>query len=225
MSLSFEGLIIGSIEYKEKSKIVKLYTPHGKENILARGASKMTSNSLGFTTTLNYVCYDKSKASFPVMVEFNLKKSYYFMLDSIKKANVVSVILQIIDSLDDNYPHHRIFPFVIKCLDLLEQYDPFYVLSVFLTKMLAVFGVQPTLKNCINCGKEEIVSFSIEAGGGLCSNCSVYNEKLYKLSEWLRYLYYDKSYIYNDNINYKTLIDYIYDYYNRHVHIKLNRYL
>ena len=30
----FKGLIIDSIDYKEKSKIVYLYTPYGKESIL-----------------------------------------------------------------------------------------------------------------------------------------------------------------------------------------------
>ena len=81
MSVGFVGLVIGSIEYKEKSKIVELYTPYGKENVLARGASKVTSGLLGFTTTLNYVNFEKSKASFPVMIEYYLIKSYYFLLD------------------------------------------------------------------------------------------------------------------------------------------------
>ena len=224
MSVGFVGLVIGSIEYKEKSKIVELYTPYGKENVLARGASKVTSGLLGFTTTLNYVNFEKSKASFPVMIEYSLIKSYYFVLDSIKKANVVSIMIHIIKSLDDNMPHHRIFPFVINCLDLLEKEDPNYVLSVFLIKMLSIFGVQRAFKSCINCGKEEFVSFSIEAGGILCSNCSIHNENLYKLAEWMKYIYYDKTYICNKDIDYKFLLDFVYDYYYRHVHLKINRY-
>ena len=224
MSQGFEGLIIGSIEYKEKSKIVELYTPNGRENVIARGASLVTKGALGFTTTLNYVNYQKSKASFPVMIEYSIIKSYYFILDSLKKANAISIIFQVIKSLDSNAPHHRIFPFVIKCLDLLEKNSPEYVISIFLIKMLSIYGVQPALKSCVICGNDKLVNFSLEEGGALCENCSNYNEKSYRLFENIRFLYYDKTYEYNNSIDYLSLLDFIYSYYLRHVNLKLLSY-
>lgn len=224
MSNGFEGIVIGSIEYKEKSKIVELYTPLGRENVLVRGASKITSNSFGFTTTLNYVNYQKTNANFPVMIEYSLNKSYYFVLDSIKKANVVTIIIQVIKSLGDDAPHHRIFPFIIKCLDLLSEKNPEYVLSVFLIKMLAIFGVQPAMKNCVICGRTELVNFSLYVGGAICNSCGAFNKNNLAILEWFKYLYYDKSYVYKEDINYKILLEFIYSYYMMHVHLKLKDY-
>ena len=224
MSQGYEGIVLGSIEYKEKSKIVELYTPFGKENVLAKGASKMTSGSLGFTTTLNYVSYQKTNSSFPIMIEYSLNKSYYFILDSLKKANVITIIFQVIKSLGDDAPHHRIFPFVIKCLDLLEDNNSDYVVTVFLIKMLAVFGVQPALKQCVLCGKTDLVSFSLTEGGAICGCCGAYNENLLEVLEAFKYIYYDKKYIYKENINYKILLEFVYSYYLLHVHIKIKEY-
>ena len=40
----------------------------------------------------------------------------------------------------------------------------------------------------------------------------------------MKYIYYDKTYICNKDIDYKLLLDFVYDYYYRHVHLKINRY-
>ena len=43
----FKGLIIASIDYKEKSKIIYLYTPLGKESVLVKAGKAYKAGNLG----------------------------------------------------------------------------------------------------------------------------------------------------------------------------------
>ena len=70
-----KGIVIGSIDYKEKSKIVYLYTPNGKESVLAGGAKSIKGGMLGFTNTLNYVEYVKTQSNLPKLVEYNKEEA------------------------------------------------------------------------------------------------------------------------------------------------------
>ena len=68
-----EGIVINTIDYKEKSKIVYLYTPNGINSVKALDVMK---KNLGFIVTLNHVEYNVSNGKFPTVLEYNLIKSY-----------------------------------------------------------------------------------------------------------------------------------------------------
>ena len=61
-----EGIVINTIDYKEKSKIVYLYTPNGISSVKALDVMK---KNLGFTVTLNHVEYNVSNSKFPTVLE------------------------------------------------------------------------------------------------------------------------------------------------------------
>lgn len=221
---AFEGVVIGTIEYKEKSKIVELYTPFGKENILARGASKIQSNNLTFTMSLNNVLYNKTKADFPVLIDYQVKKSYFNILNNLNNTQVIMVFIQVIKTLGNDAPHNRIYPFFIKCLDLLlDGNNPLYVLSVFLIKMLAIFGVKPNFASCVICNNIDVISFSQSLGGALCKQCSNDYEVDNIHLEELKYLYYDKTYV-DHFFDYNKILRYLYSYYLSHVSLRLKDY-
>ena len=45
-----EGIVISSVDYKESSKIVNLYTPNGKVSIIAKGALKVSDSIIAYGT-------------------------------------------------------------------------------------------------------------------------------------------------------------------------------
>lgn len=49
-----EGIVLKSLSYKEKSKLVYLYTPVGMKSVLVYDFNK----NAGFTTTLNHVSFE-----------------------------------------------------------------------------------------------------------------------------------------------------------------------
>ena len=85
------GLVISSIDYKEKSKIVYLYTPYGHDSVRANHSKDMKKGLLGFTTTLNQVSYIKTNAKFPTLIEYNLVKTNFDLASSIKNIKLKSI--------------------------------------------------------------------------------------------------------------------------------------
>ncbi len=222
----FKGLIIDSIDYKEKSKIIYLYTPYGKESILVKAGKAYKAGNLGMITTLNEVSYVKSKAKLPVMIEYHILNSFFDITSSIEKIEAVSIILEIIKNIPDDTNHERCYNFIINTLNDLKNYpNTKKVLSLFLIKMLYVYGVNPSLKECVNChNKANLVFLDIYRGGALCSSCTV-NNTLDKLNIWNEY-YYEKKKIedYSD-VDFKLLLKDIASYYSIHLSINIEKHL
>lgn len=218
-----EGIVIKSIDYKEKSKLVYLYTPSGIKSIKALDANK---TKLGFVTTLNIVEFEATGGSFPTVTEYTLKKSFYSMNQSIEKIGILSPILDVIFHLEEDANHARIYPFLLQTLTELEQTkEPLFVLCVFLIKMLSVFGIKPELKKCVRCSKTNIVNFSILDGGALCEDCSVHNEKNYLIYEAFKQLYYNLAYTSCEvKLDYSAVLEVIYSYYAVNANFKLKNY-
>ena len=218
-----EGIVLQTIDYKEKSKLVYLYTPFGMESIKALDASK---SKLGFITTLNVVEYEKTNSKLPTVMEYSLKKSFYSYYTHLDKMSVIVPMIDVVKHLEEEAPHYRIYPFFLECLDLIDDHNPLYILSLFLIKMLSVFGVKPRLANCVFCGRTSIVNFSIKDGGALCNFCSNENFSNQKLHHAFQMLYHKKEY--GDepilDISYKDLLEAIYSYYALHANLKLKSY-
>lgn len=223
-----KGIVIGSIDYKEKSKIVYLYTPNGKESILAGGSKSIKAGMLGFTNTLNYVEYVKTNSSLPKLVEYNIIESYYDLSNSLDKMKIVTIIIQVINNINDITFHSSIFNFVVFILDELKKKETNnkLVLALFLTKMLSAFGAQPSFNSCVRCNGNNLPSFlSIEEGGMVCNICSpVSNLNSFYA---IRHLYKIKSNDIKDfNIDYNLdeLLEKLYKYYSYHVNLTLKKY-
>ena len=214
------GLVIGSLDYKEKSKIVYLYTPFGKKSVLATGSKAIKNNMLGFTTTLNQVDYISTNANLPRLIEFNLIKSGFDLITSIEKIEAIKIILKIIQAIPEDSNHSKIYSFLISTIDALYITNPKKVLSIFLTKMLYAFGVNPNFDSCLECGKKEIYSFVPLHGGGYCKeHSSSHNLGIYNI---LREYYYEKANMEAyTNTDFDVLIIELIKYYAVHAHIDL----
>ncbi len=218
-----QGLVLSSIDYKEKSKIVYLYTPYGHDSVKANHSKELSSGLLGFTTTLNEVMYVKSAGKFPTLIEYHLLESYYSLTESISKIHAVHTILEVIKGIPEDTDHAKVYSFIMHTLRDLKENDAKKVLSVFLIKMLYVFGVTPNLRQCLRCNRNEIVFFSIFEGGGYCSNCST-TENIQKYKIWKEYYYEKKAISEYSEIEYDSLLEDIYKYYAIHVHLELTKF-
>lgn len=215
-----EGIVISSIDYKESSKIVNLYTPVGKLSVNARGALNPKKGMLGFITTLNIVSFVTTDTNSKTVTEYQLEYSAYNLNQSIDKIKALAIIIDIIKEISDDINHEKCYQFIKKILISLKDNNTKKVLSVFLIKMLYIFGIAPNLKSCVKCNNvNNLVSFNTYLGGALCSNCSNPNVDL--LNIWMEY-YYDKKEIgeYSDT-DFDKLLEEIASYYSYHMGIKL----
>lgn len=218
-----EGIVIKSIDYKEKSKLVYLYTPAGIISVKALDVSK---TKLGFVTTLNQVEFEMTSGKLPTVTEYSLKKSFYSIYENLDKVGILAPILDVIFHLEEGVNHSRIYPFLIQTInELLITEEPFMILSVFLVKMLAVFGIKPELRKCVRCASPKFVDFSIFEGGALCDSCSIYHERNCNLLKDFQQLYYLNGY---QNLSlmlsYDEVLNEIYQYYAIHANFKLKDY-
>lgn len=215
-----EGIVLSCIDYKEKSKIVYLYTTIGHDSVKAVKAKDISSGLLPFTTTLNEVVYLRSNTKFPVLLEFQLQKSNYDLVNYPVLYPFLKRFLVIVKSIPNDSNHEHVYKFIIEILHQLNVDNHKKLLAIFLIKMLYIFGIQPNFKECLRCKSIYPSFFSIRDGGFYCNNCLKKNNiEVYKI--WKEY-YFDKKDIseYSD-CDFDAFLDDIYMYYQIHAHIYL----
>ena len=94
------------------------------------------------------------------------------------------------------------------------------ILSIILIKLLYAFGVNPILKECINCKNTNLIDFNPRLGGTLCNNCS--NHKSETLKYWKIYYYQKKEIDSFPDCDFDLLLNEIKLYYQFHLSIKIN---
>lgn len=215
-----EGIVISVIDYKEASKIVNLYTKNGKIGIKALGSKKIKNGLLGFITTGNIVSFLSSDSEFPNLLEYDIISSLMNKNLSFDDLKVVGQILYIINNIPEDSPHNLVYEFLKKVFLNIGNIDSNKLLSIFLIKMLFVFGVTPNLKSCIRCNnKLNLISFDIKEGGALCNLCS--NLESDNLKIWTEYYYDKKEFNEFSDTDFNKLLDEIKYYYSYHLNIKI----
>ena len=216
-----QGIVINSIDYKEASKIVYLYTPLGKVSIRAIGANKPKNGLLGFTTTLNIVSFVATDSNFPKLSEYTIEKSIFSNTESIDFLNAIQVILDVIKYLPDDINHEATYNFIRNVILGLST-NPKKILSIYLIKMLYVFGVAPNLKTCSICENLNPTFFKVSNGGAICNNCISTMKYPWLLEAWREYYYKKKDFNEYNDYDFDILLKSIESFYNVHAHIKLN---
>lgn len=224
-TIEIEGIVIGSIAYKETSKIVYLYTEHGRISVRALGSLRQKKGMLPLVTTMNRLECIMTDREFPNAIDYTLIDSYDVIKSDLKRNLWASFMLEIVSKLTEDSPHDRIYPMLKRSLELLKDNDPLSVGVMFQLKMLYGFGVAPSLRKCVKCGSMDVVSFSIKSGGALCQNhneAGSYDKN--ELEEIRRVYLFD---IYNgsmddiSDIDFLKLFRLVNIYYENHIHINL----
>lgn len=219
MNNEIEGIVLSSIDYKETSKIVYLYTPIGCISVKALQAKKIKNGELAFITTGNIVSFVMTDKELPTLVEYHLIEGVFSLTLDIKKLTSLSIILEVLRHIPNDSIHDRIFRLAKNYISYLKDYNEKKILSIFLIKMLYAFGVNPELKKCVRCGSNNLIDFVPRLGGALCNNCSTHNNKL--LPYWIEYYYQKKNIDEYNDCDFDLLLNEITNYYSYHLSIYL----
>lgn len=225
-NIKTKGIILGSIDYSENSKIVYVFTPFGRLSVMARGAKKLRSKFNGFAQTLNYVEMIITNSSFPSIIDYSIIEEYKEVKKDLKKVLWMSLNLELMNKLPNDIPHERCLNFLLRILRRAnEAVNVILLTDIFFLKMLKVFGVEPNFRQCVVCGSNHhLVEFSVEQGGALCITHSKnpHDEKTLKCLEKL-YYFDDKIGDFSslEEIDFHSIFHSIRKYYVDHVNIKL----
>ena len=221
-----EGIIYSTVDYKESSKIVNIFTKEeGLIGTLAKG-SKNIKNKLSATSNiLTYGIFhlNYTKTNLPILIEVDIKDSLKAIRKNFNKTNYATFLLELSIGVFKHGKNKEIYPLLISALlKINDNFDERIITNIVELKYLDYLGIKPVINQCVVCGKkEDIITVSSYKGGYLCKNCvgSEYIFHLKTISLIRMFYYIDISKISKIDINntIKNELDlFIDDYYERY---------
>lgn len=216
-----EGIVLKQINYKESSKIIYLYTSHGKVSVLVHGSNKLKSPYLNLVRVFSHVRLFVSGKDLKTLREGEVLNYFSSIPEDLNRyAYGLHLLETVYNFSNHNHDHEKLYLFLLKILSLISISDNFelYVM-MFELKLLYLLGVQPLLKHCVFCENTKTLSFSIKDGGMVCENHGSYSEyKVSVIELMIKLYYYDLSlgekidFHAEDIVSLRLLIDSYYEY-------------
>ncbi|MDO4661687.1 MAG: DNA repair protein RecO [Tissierellia bacterium] len=174
-----EGFVLREIKYKESSKILEIFTKEmGRISVIANSVESKKRQNLSSTLRFTKSSYNLNKSA----KIYYLKDAY--LLEGYSKSNrnyeiilyksaICDLLLRTIDEIDKDTVYNLLDSTFRSFEDAKENYS--YIFLSFMIKYISFIGFKPNLDYCSNDNKlikkEDKISFSIQSGGVLCSNC------------------------------------------------------
>jgi len=167
-----EAIVLRSLDYKDNSKILYLYTNKGLVSVIAHGVKKMNSPFRVLSQTGNYIQIAYSKGDFPSLKEGSLIDEYSNLRNDLFSYTYFTHILELVNNtIPEDSNHPKMFQFIKKIATKLnEGIDAETISLIFELKLLYFLGYGLNLKQCNICNLQEDLVFSVEHGGLVCRN-------------------------------------------------------
>ncbi|MFT7631982.1 MAG: DNA repair protein RecO (recombination protein O) [Mariniblastus sp.] len=181
------GIVLRVIAFSETSCIVTLYTREfGKITTMAKGARRPKSPfeaALDVLAICRIVFIEKSSGAMGLLTEAKLERRFRSASTNLKRLYAGYYIIELLNTLtDEGDPVPELFDSALEAItmidsDSLDQADSRLAHEIlrFELKTLELLGHLPMLTKCVSCGREKTtlsrVSFGLDAGGILCSDC------------------------------------------------------
>jgi len=213
-----EAIVLRSLDYKDSSKILYLYTDAGQFSVIAHNVKKMNSISRFLSQNGNLIRLSFTKGEFPSLKEGelineypNIKKDYFAFTLMIHIMELVS------NTVPKDSDHVKLFSFLKRLFTLFDKgIDPETLTFIFELKLLYFLGYGLNFKECNVCGNKQDLVFSTDNGGLVCRehleiNQSSYDFNIYENIIKLYVIDIDKTVIPEIEKNDKKILRHIID--------------
>ena len=175
-----QGIVLRSIDYKEKDKLLTIYSlEDGKLSAILKGV-KNANAKLKFAFQpfcfAEFSVEDKGVISNAELKEsfFDLTLNYDRYLTGCKMLELVNLVTL------ENVSNPNIFLILIKSLNLLTNYENIsykLIFAKFLEEILSALGYKLNFNSCNNCGSKMLTScyYDYSYGGIVCVGCKTLN--------------------------------------------------
>lgn len=165
-----EGHILRTIDYKETSKLLYVYTDKGLISMIARGVKKMHSPLRHLAQVSNRIEMDLSSGTLPTLKDATLIDRLPAVKDDFLKSTIMGVINDLIyHTVTRDDDHAKLYAFVHKFTHALAKSDyPLEVMLVFELKMLHFLGYAVPLRHCHICKSTQGLTFDLHEGALVC---------------------------------------------------------
>ena len=234
MQLKVKGIVISETPYGETSKILNVLTEDfGLIGVISKGSRNVKNKLRGVSNKMNYCEYiiNYKDNGLSTMIEGNTIKSFKNIYANMKMAAysfyIMDLVYQVIKENNDKEIFNILESSLIKIDDGLS---PELISIIVELKLLKYLGVMINLDSCVNCGnKNDFLTIDIENGGLICKNCYqngyIMDNKSLNLIIMLNKINLSKltKLEITDEMVYKDINEFIYEYYSTYTGIYLKR--
>jgi len=190
-----EAIVLNSIQYKDSSKILNLYTENGHKSVIAHGVKKLNSKNRFLSQNCTIISLNISDKKLPSLGEGELVNEFPNIKKDIYKYSYMSHILELVkNTISDESDHLKMYSFLKRLLQLVDNgFSADTASFIFELKLLHFLGYGLNFRMCNVCGKTENLEFHISSGGLTCrehldENIHTYGSDVYLVLKALYYL-------------------------------------
>ncbi len=182
-----EAIVLKSLDYKDSSKILYLYSKNGLQSVIAHGVKKMNSINRFLSQNGNLINITFSKGSFPSLKEGELVNDFPEIKKDILAYSYLNHIMELVNNtISEDSDHPKMFNFLKRLFILFnEKQDPEILCFIFELKLLYFLGYGLNFKQCNVCSKTKDLVFSIDNGGLICAEHLSINQQSYDSNVYL----------------------------------------
>ncbi len=172
-----QGLVLKHTNVSEADRILTLLTrDRGKIKAYAKGCRRPKSSITSSCEIFAFSDFILFKGTnFYHVNSGELRESFYELRKDLVRLSYAVYFAELADTVtDEDISCERIFLILAKTLYYLSNKEiPMGILSIaYQLKLMDLSGFRPSLKKCVNCGKEsDLTKFSVNLGGVLCNKC------------------------------------------------------
>jgi DNA repair protein RecO (recombination protein O) len=155
-----DAIVLRSIDYRDQSKILTLYTKDfGRISAIAKGARSLQSkfaSAFEVGSHISIVLYKKSTREIQNISDATLKTSFFTLTSSLEKLNAMHQILELTRlCTEDDEPNFKIFNLLLETLQHLDRFEKnaLNLVFYFQLKLISHLGFTPSFKACVVSGK------------------------------------------------------------------------
>lgn len=175
------AIILKRRDFNEADRLLTVLTPtHGKIDIIAKGARKLTSTKTGHVElfTRADMLINKGR-DFGIVSQAEMVMPYLELRDDLQLGAYASYAAELVDRFtgqDDEDQRHLFNLFDATLRRLCSEADPRLALRYFEVHLLGLVGFQPEINECV-AGREPVMPedqyFSYAEGGIICPRHAV----------------------------------------------------
>ena len=195
-------IILSKSSYKEKDCIYNAISRDECFSFMAKGAQDPKSKFIWLNnpmTVAEVEFLQDGRYKHKVINNAVLLSSPMMANNSYEYLSTIGVLLELAKNALSDEEKHLLFDDIESALNALrKQKDHLMVLLVFMAHLIKIGGAALEVGKCVSCGnKSDIVAFSFDEGGFLCSKC-ISEETVTDLSKTqlhlIRYIFMAKDY-------------------------------
>lgn len=190
-TVCLNGIVTAYTDYRDNDRILTLFTTErGRIDCKARNCRKPTAPLLVCSQPFVYgefeVYFSKDRAT---VNGCDVRETFYPLREDIDRFFTASCVAELCNAaIEQESPNEPLFSLLYHTLSFLAYSGSHHgdLLAAFLVRYLERIGYRPSLTHCANCLRDvrgdELLFFSAESGGAVCTACSHGGFRISKLA-------------------------------------------